>query len=161
MTSTQLQNSPQIGELAPDFTAASTSGAEVRLSDFRGKRNVLLAFFPLAFTGTCTKEMICFTEDFDQFADKGVEILPISVDSTASLKEFKSKLQMKTEMLSDFRREVSRTYGVLNEDRYYSNRAYFLIDKGGRVRWAHVEEQNGQRRENAELLTAIELLSLD
>jgi len=62
----------------------------VSLSSFRGKRNVLLAFFPLAFTGTCTKELICFTEDFDQFAGKGVEILPISVDSTASLREFKT-----------------------------------------------------------------------
>ncbi len=155
MTSTQLQNSPQVGDLAPDFTAASTSGSDVSLSSFRGKRNVLLAFFPLAFTGTCTKELICFTEDFDQFAGKGVEILPISVDATPSLKEFKNKLQMKTELLSDFRRDVSRVYGVLNEDRFYSNRAYFLIDKEGRVRWSHVESNNGQRRENSEILAAI------
>jgi peroxiredoxin len=159
MTSTQLQNSPQIGDLAPDFTAASTAGRDVSLSSFRGKRNVLLAFFPLAFTGTCTKELICFTEDFDQFAGKGVEILPISVDSTASLKEFKNKLQMKTELLSDFKRDVSRAYGVLNEDRFYSNRAYFLVDKEGRVRWSHVEGNNGERRDNSEILAAIELLS--
>lgn len=159
MMSTQLQNSPQIGDLAPDFTAASTSGSDVSLSSFRGKRNVLLAFFPLAFTGTCTKELICFTEDFDQFAGKGVEILPISVDATPSLKEFKNKLQMKTELLSDFKRDVSRAYGVLNEDRFYSNRAYFLIDKEGRVRWSHVEGNNGERRDNSEILAAIELLS--
>jgi peroxiredoxin len=155
MTGTQLQNTPQVGDLAPDFTAPSTSGGDVSLSSFRGKRNVLLAFFPLAFTGTCTKELVCFTEDFDQFAGKGVEILPISVDSTASLKEFKNKLQMKTELLSDFRRDVSRAYGVLNEERFYSNRAYFLIDKDGKVRWSHVESNNGQRRENSEILTAI------
>ena len=159
MTSTQLQNSPQAGDVAPDFIAASTSGKDVSLSSFRGKRNVLLAFFPLAFTGTCTKELICFTEDFDQFAGKGVEILPISVDSTASLKEFRNKLQMKTELLSDFKREISRAYGVLNEERFYSNRAYFLIDKEGRVRWSHVEGNNSQRRENSEILAAIELLS--
>ncbi|HEX7423341.1 MAG TPA: redoxin domain-containing protein [Terriglobales bacterium] len=159
MTSTQLQNSPQIGDLAPDFTAASTSGSDVSLSSFRGKRNVLLAFFPLAFTGTCTKELISFTQDFDQFAGKGVEILPISVDATPSLKEFKNKLQMKTELLSDFKRDVSRAYGVLNEDRFYSNRAYFLIDKEGRVRWSHVEGNNGERRDNSEILAAIELLS--
>jgi peroxiredoxin len=159
MTSTQLQNSTQVGDLAPDFTAASTSGNEVTLSSFRGKRNVLLAFFPLAFTGTCTKELACFTEDFDQFARNGVEILPISVDSTASLREFKSKLQMQTELLSDFKREISRVYGVLNEDRFYSNRAYFLIDKEGKVRWSHVESNNAQRRENSEILAAIKLLS--
>ena len=159
MTSTQLQNSPQVGDVAPGFTAASTSGTDVSLTSFRGKRNVLLAFFPLAFTGTCTKELICFTEDFDQFAGNGVEILPISVDSTASLREFKNKLQMKTELLSDFKRDISRAYGVLNEDRFYSNRAYFLIDKEGLVRWSHIEAKNGDRRENSEILAAIKLLS--
>jgi peroxiredoxin (alkyl hydroperoxide reductase subunit C) len=159
MTSAQLQNSPQVGDIAPDFTAASTSGKDVSLSSFRGKHSVLLAFFPLAFTGTCTKELVCFTEDFDQFAGKGVEILPISVDSTASLREFKNKLQMKTELLSDFKRAISRAYGVLNEDRFYSNRAYFLIDEGGRVRWAHIEANNSERRDNAEILAAIKLLS--
>ena len=159
MTSTQLQNSPQVGDLAPDFSVASTSGNEVSLSSFRGKRNVLLAFFPLAFTGTCSKELICFTEDFDQFAGKGVEILPISVDSTASLKEFKNKLQMKSELLSDFKRDVSRAYAVLNEERFYSNRAYFLIDRKGRVQWSHIERNNSERRDNSEILAAIELLS--
>jgi peroxiredoxin len=159
MTGTQLQNSPQVGDVAPDFTAASTSGKDVSLSSFRGKQNVLLAFFPLAFTGTCTKELICFTEDFDQFAGKGVEILPISVDASPSLKEFKNKLQMKTDLLSDFKRDISRAYGVLNEQRFFSNRAYFLIDKEGRVRWSHVEGNNRERRENSEILVAIELLS--
>lgn len=159
MTSTQLQNSPQVGDTAPDFTAASTSGSDVALSSFVGKRNVLVAFFPLAFTGTCTKELVCFSEDFDQFAGRGVEILPISVDSIPTLREFRNKLHIKTELLSDFKREISRAYGVLNEDRFYSNRAYFLIDKAGTVRWAHVESNNSERRENAEVLAAIELLS--
>jgi peroxiredoxin len=159
MTSTRLQNSPQIGDVAPDFTADSTSGKAVTLSSFRGKQNVLVAFFPLAFTGTCTKELVCFTEDFDQFAGKGVEILPISVDATPSLREFKNKLQMKTELLSDFRRDISRAYGVLNEDRFFSNRAYFLIDKSGRVRWSYIEANNSERRDNSELLAAIQLLS--
>jgi peroxiredoxin len=155
----QLQNTPRTGDPAPDFVAASTSGKDVSLSSFRGKSNVLLAFFPLAFTGTCTKELVCFTEDFDQFAGKGVEILPISVDSTASLREFKSKLGMKTELLSDFKREISRAYGVLNEDRFYSNRAYFLIDRAGNIRWSHIESNNSERRENGEILAAIKLLS--
>ena len=105
------------------------------------------------------RELICFTEDLDQFAGNGVEILPISVDSTASLREFKKKLNAKTELLSDFKRDVSRAYGVLDEHRFYSNRAYFLIDKEGRVQWSYVEANNGQRRDNAEILAAIKLLS--
>jgi peroxiredoxin len=159
MTVTQLQYSPQVGDIAPEFTAASTSGTDVSLASFRGTRSVLLAFFPLAFTGTCTKELVCFTEDFDQFVGQDVEILPISVDSTASLKEFKQKLQMRTDLLSDFKRDISRAYGVLNEERFYSNRAYFLIDKEGRVRWSHIEAKNGERRDNSEILAAIKLLS--
>ena len=159
MSATQLQNSPQVGDIAPEFTAASTSGSNIALSSFRGNRDVLLAFFPLAFTGTCTKELICFTEDFDQFAEKGVEILPISVDSTASLREFKNKLRSKTEFLSDFKRDISRAYGVLNEDRFYSNRAYFLIDKSGRIRWSHIESNNSERREDSELLAEIAKLN--
>jgi len=159
MTSTELQNSPQVGDVAPDFSAASTSGKEISLASFRDKRNVLLAFFPLAFTGTCTKELVCFSEDFDQFAGKGVEILPISVDSVPTLREFKQKLQMKTDLLSDFKRDISRAYGVLNEDRFYSNRAYFLVDKSGIVVWRHVESNNSDRRENSELFAAMRLLS--
>jgi len=159
MTSAQLQNSPQVGDVAPGFTAASTSGKDVSLSAFRGTRNVLLAFFPLAFSGTCSKELVCFTEDFDRFAGNDVEILPISVDSVPSLKEFKNKLQSKTELLSDFKRDVSRAYGVLNEERFFANRAYFLIDKEGRVRWSHVEGNNSERRENSEILAAIKRLS--
>lgn len=159
MTVAQLQNSPQAGDVAPDFQARSTSGKEVSLADFRGSKNVLVAFFPLAFTGTCTKELACFTEDFDRFAGRNVEILPISVDSVPTLREFKNKLQMKTELLSDFKRDISRAYGVLNDDRFYSNRAYFLIDKEGRVRWSHVETNNSERRENEEIFAAMELLS--
>src|SRR5437016_12350402 len=98
-------STPRAGDPAPDFTAKSTSGQPVTLSSFRGKKNVLLAFFPLAFTGTCSVELKCFTEDYDQFASKDVEILPISVDSVDSLKEFKSKLRMKTDLLSDFKRD--------------------------------------------------------
>lgn len=157
MTNSQ-QKIPQAGDAAPDFTAVSTSGDKVTLSQFRGKKNVLLAFFPLAFTGTCSIELKCFSEDYDQFAGKDVEILPISVDSADSLREFRNKLGMKTELLSDFKREISRAYGVLNEDKFYSNRAYFLIDRAGIVRWAHVEEHGGMRRENSEILAEVEKL---
>ena len=145
---------PPVGAPAPDFTLASTSGQTVTLSALRG-RNALLAFFPLAFTSTCTAEMCAFSEDFDAFATRDVVVLPISVDAVPSLKEFKKQQDMKTDLLSDFKREASRAYGVLNEDTFYSKRAYFLIDKSGIIRWAHVEEKAGMRRENAEILEQI------
>ncbi|HCT57357.1 MAG TPA: peroxiredoxin [Gemmatimonas aurantiaca] len=143
------------GTVAPDFTVASTSGQNVVLSGYRGQKNVLLAFFPLAFTSVCTSELCGFSDDFDAFTQGNVEVLPMSVDAVPSLKEFRSKYAMKVELLSDFKREVSAAYGVLREDTGFSNRAYFLIDKEGVIRWAHVEETPGQKRENAEILEAI------
>lgn len=150
---------PTTGESAPDFTLASTAGTQVTLSSFRGETNVLLAFFPLAFTGVCTAEMCAFSEDFDAFTSADVQVLPISVDAVPSLKEFKNKFALKVDLLSDFRRDASRAFGVLREDTFFSNRAYFLIDKAGVVRWTHVEDTPVQRRENAELLEAIKSLT--
>ncbi|MEP6763859.1 MAG: redoxin domain-containing protein [Gemmatimonadaceae bacterium] len=151
-------HTPHIGDLAPDFTLVSTSGEMVTLSDFRGKKNVLIAFFPLAFTSTCTEEVCAFSEDFDEFIGKNVEVVPISVDSYATLREYKKKYDLKVEMLSDFKRVASRAYGVLHEEKYYSNRAYFLLDKAGLLRWAHVEHPAKMRRENAELFEQINRL---
>src|SRR4051812_35102111 len=107
---------PAVGERAPDFSLQSTAGAAVKLSDFRGQSPVLLAFFPLAFTSTCTAELCEFSESFDRYTGKGVAVLPISVDSIPTLKEFKAKHSMKTELLSDFKREASRAFGVLRDD---------------------------------------------
>ena len=154
MTTTETRP-PVTGELAPEFSLASTSGTTVSLSAFRDRKNVLLAFFPLAFTSTCTSEMCAFSDDFDAFAGADVEVLPISVDAVPSLKEFKSKYHLKVDLLSDFRREASAAFGVLRDDTFFSNRAYFLIDREGVVRWAHVEESPGQRRENEEIFAAI------
>jgi peroxiredoxin len=159
MTASTLSRSPVAGESAPDFTLASTSGQSVTLSSFVGTKNVLLAFFPAAFTSTCTAELCAFTEDFDQFSGSDVAVLPISVDAVPSLREFKRKYEMKVELLSDFKREASRAYGTLWQDAYFSNRAYFLIDKQGIVRWAHVEENPGQHRENHEILEQIASLA--
>lgn len=149
---------PTIGTLAPDFTLASTSGEKVTLSSLRGK-NVLLAFFPLAFTGTCTKELCAFSDDFSQFKTANTEVLPISVDAVPSLKEFKAKEKIGVDLLSDFKREVSRLYGTLLEEHFFSNRAYILIDKQGVVRWVYVEEALGSRRENSEILAQIKQLA--
>ena len=149
---------PAVGDSAPDFALQSTAGGTARLSDFRGKSPVLLAFFPLAFTSTCTAELCEFSENFDQFAGKGVAVLPISVDSVPTLKEFKAKYAMKTDLLSDFKREASRAFGVLREDTFFSERAYFLVDRDGVVRWTHVESKLGDKRDAAELFAAIAAL---
>jgi peroxiredoxin len=148
---------PPIGRTAPDFTLPSTSGEKVTLSALRGKP-VLIAFFPLAFSGTCTAELCEMRDHNDQFAERGVVVLPISVDHTYSLKEYKAKYDLKTDLLSDFKRDVSRLYGVLLEDKYYSNRAYFLLDGEGIIRWEHIEANPGERRTDAEILAQIDQL---
>ena len=150
---------PPVGALAPDFTLASTSGEPVTLSAFRGKKNVLLAFFPLAFTSTCTAELCAFTDDYDKFTNPEMEVLPISVDSVPTLKEFRAKYELKEQLLSDFKRDASRAYGILMPETFHSRRAYILIDKAGIVRWVHVEVKKGLRRENTELLAEIAKLS--
>ncbi|HKU61695.1 MAG TPA: redoxin domain-containing protein [Gemmatimonadales bacterium] len=149
---------PPVGSPAPDFTLPSTAGTDVTLSSLRGK-NVLIAFFPLAFTSTCTDELLCFTEDYGAFQVADTVVLPISVDSIPTLREFKAKEWISVELLSDFKREVSRRYGTLLEDRFHTNRSYILIDRDGIVRWTYAEDTPKTRRENSELLERIRALS--
>lgn len=146
---------PAVGSAAPEFSLNTTSGTKVSLSEFKGKRNVLLAFFPAAFTSTCTAELCAFSDDYSAFEGHDVEVIPVSVDNVPSLKEFKTKYKMGVDLASDLRRDASRAYGTLMEPAFISTRAYFLIDKQGIVRWAHVEETPGTRRENAEILAEI------
>ena len=148
---------PAVGAPAPDFTLPSTAGAEVTLSRLRGK-NVLLAFFPLAFTSVCTREMCAFSEDYAQFQSADTVVLPISVDSVPTLKEFKAKEKIGVDLLSDFRRDVSRLYGTLLEEKFFSNRAYVVIDRAGIVRWTYAESTTGSRRENQDLLAELKKL---
>ena len=158
MTTVAHSGAPAVGQAAPDFTLPSTSGEPVTLSSFRGRQPALIAFFPLAFTSVCTAELCAFTDDYDAFAEAGVAVLPVSVDSIPTLKEFRSKHDIRVELLSDFKREAARAYDVLFEDTFFSTRAYFLVDRDGTVRWAHVESTPGQRRENAEILEQIRRL---
>lgn len=146
---------PAVGTAAPDFSLDTTGGQKVTLADFAGRQHLLLAFFPLAFTSTCTAEMCAFTDDYSAFAAHDVAVLPISVDAVPSLKEFKAKHGIAVDLASDFRREASRAYGTLLEHTFFSNRAYFLIDKAGIIRWRYVEETPRTRRENAEILAEI------
>lgn len=149
---------PALGSAAPDFTLETTSGEKVTLSGFRGKQPVLVAFFPLAFTSTCTAELCAMTDEWSAFEGSGAVVIPISVDAVPSLREYKAKYAMKVDLASDFRRDAARAYGVLNDEKYYANRSYFLVDREGILRWSHIEGRNGDRRQNAELLAEIEKL---
>ncbi|MHB1298249.1 MAG: redoxin domain-containing protein [Gemmatimonadaceae bacterium] len=149
---------PSVGSPAPEINLDTTGGTKATLSALKGHKNVLLAFFPLAFTSTCTTELCAFTEDYSAFEGKDVVVIPISVDAVPSLKEYKAKFKMGVELASDFKREASRAYGTLMESTFFSNRAYFLIDKQGIIRWSHVEATPSTRRENSEILAEIEKL---
>ncbi len=127
------------------------------LSALRGS-NVLLAFFPSAFSSVCTAEMGAFSDDFDQFRGFDTVVLPISVDHVDSLQAFREKEGIRVDLLSDFKREVSRRYGTLIEEAFLSNRAYVLVDRQGIIRWAFAEPNPGSRRENAELTGQIRKL---
>jgi peroxiredoxin len=143
------------GTVAPEFTLPGTAGGPVTLSHYRGNKNVLLAFFPAAGTLVCTSEMCAFGEDFDRFSAADVEVLGISMDSVEKLVQFRDAESLQVQLRSDVDGTVARQFGALWKSGTIANRAYFLIDKDGTVRWAHVEEHPGLRRENEEILEAI------
>ena len=149
---------PATGTPAPDFTLPSTSGQPVSLFSLRG-RKVLLAFFPAVFTRVCDAELCGFRDDFSDFTAADATVVPISTDTTERQREFKEAERLPMDLLSDADGRVSRQYGVYQEKRNRSERAYVLIDRDGMVRWRHVEEHGGFRRENAELLAEIAKLS--
>ncbi len=150
---------PAPGQPAHDFTLPSTAGRDISLSDYRDRSNVVLAFFPLAFTSVCTAELCAFSADFSRFEALDATVLGISVDSVPTLSAFKAQHGIGIDLLSDFKRMVSRTYGTLIDDLFFSQRAYFIVDRAGIVRWAHLERELGHRRENAELLRQLEALA--
>jgi peroxiredoxin len=129
----------KVGDTAPDFTLPSTGGKPVKLSDFHGKKNVVLAFYPAAFTGGCTKEMTAYGKSLDKFESADTQVFGVSTDNTPSQKVFAEQVGATFPMLSDFsKREVSKAYGVLMPDRGLANRATFVIDKEGKIQ--HIEE---------------------
>ena len=122
---------------------------KISLTDYRGK-NVLLLFFPLAFTSTCTKELCGVRDNIGQYNNSNAQVFGISVDSVYSLKKFKEDQHLNFELLSDFNKEVSITYGVLHETFGYgmrgvSKRAAFVIDAEGIIRYAEVLENPGNQ----------------
>ncbi|MBI4063571.1 MAG: peroxiredoxin [Elusimicrobia bacterium] len=158
--STQVAETKTIatGQTAPDFTLKDQNDQDIRLSDFKGKKNVVLAFYPLAFSPVCTKENECFTNDIGQYTQAGAEVLGISVDSTWTLKAWAKQLNFKHKLLSDFSREVSKKYGLFLADKNISQRATVIVDKQGKVTWVKIQPAITMQRENQEILTALKSL---
>jgi peroxiredoxin len=124
----------KVGDTAPDFTLPSTSGKPVSLADFHGKKTVVLAFFPAAFTGGCTSEMQKYQLGVDKFQTADTQVFGISEDNTPSQKEFAAKLNLAFPLLSDFTdRHVATEYGVLVPSRGIANRVTFVIDPDGKI----------------------------
>ena len=135
----------QVGEKAPTFTLHAHDKSEVALEDHHGK-NVVILFFPLAFTGTCTDELCAIRDDLSTYNDLNAEVLAISVDSLFTLDQYRQQNDYNFNLLSDFNKTVSRAYGAFYEDfvlnmQGVSKRAAFVIDKSGVVRYAEVLEK--------------------
>ena len=129
-----------IGDTAPDFELNDQTRTPVRLSDFRGKKHVLIIFYPLAFSGVCTGEMCDLRDSIDGFRSDDVETLAISVDSSAATAAWAAKEGYGFPLLSDFwpHGAVAESYGVFDAAIGLAKRGTFLVDKEGVVRFAEV-----------------------
>jgi peroxiredoxin len=126
-----------VGALAPEFTLKDQDQKEVKLSDFRGKKRVVLVFYPLDWSPTCTKEHACMVNDKKQFEDLDAQVLGLSVDSTWSHKAYADKMGIHYPLLADFhpRGAVAAKYGVYLEDKGITGRSIFIIDRDGKLAW--------------------------
>jgi mycoredoxin-dependent peroxiredoxin len=124
-----------IGDTAPDFTLKDQQGNDVTLSGFRGKQNVVLVFYPFTFTGVCQGELCAIRDDPSTFEAAGAQVLAISCDTRFAQQQWAEQQGFAFPVLSDFwpHGEVSRAYGVFNEDLGAAMRATFVIDKDGKV----------------------------
>ncbi|MCX5066753.1 peroxiredoxin [Micromonospora lupini] len=143
-----------VGAEAPDFVLKDQNNQEVRLSDFRGRRSVLLVFYPLAFTGTCQGELSEVRDNLDEYVNDDVQVLTVSVDSAYSHKIWAEREGYQFPMLADFwpHGAVAQAYGVFNDVAGFANRGTFVIDKAGVVRFAELNgpgearDQQGWRK---------------
>jgi peroxiredoxin len=122
-----------IGDSAPDFSLANQFGEMVSLADFKGKKPVVLVFYPLSFSGICTGELCEIRDNFDKFDQENVELLAISVDSKYVQKQFAEHEGYKFSVLADFwpHGAVAKQYGVFLEESGIANRATFVINTDG------------------------------
>jgi peroxiredoxin len=126
-----------LGQLAPDFVLKDQNQQEVKLSDFRGKKNVVLVFYPLDWSPVCTKEHASFANDLKRFEQLDAQVLGLSVDSVWSHKAFAEKMNIGYPLLADFhpRGAVASKYGIYLEERGITGRAIAVINRAGQVAW--------------------------
>ncbi|MTK04147.1 peroxiredoxin [Micromonospora sp. CP22] len=131
----------EVGAEAPDFVLKDQNNQQVRLSDFRGRRTVLLVFYPLAFTGTCQGELTEARDNLDEYVNDEVQLLTVSVDSVFAHKVWAEREDYQFPLLSDFwpHGAVAQAYGVFNEEAGIANRGTFVIDRAGVVRFAEMK----------------------
>lgn len=140
----------EIGQEAPNFTLKNQFGEEVTLSDYRGVKNVVLVFFPMAFTGICTGELCEIRDRSALLVNDDVQVLGISCDASPSQKVFAEQEGIEYPLLSDYwpHGAVSKAYGSFFEDRGFSLRGTFIIDKQGILRWSVVNGPGDARDPN-------------
>ena len=155
----QVNAPPEAGQPAPDFQLKGPGGQPFSLSEYRGSRNLLLAFFPLAFSPVCANQLPALERALPRFRALDTEVLGISVDSWYSNQEFARKLGLSFPLLSDFDRAACAAYGVLIPERGYSNRAYFVVDKRGRIVWREVSPTPTEIPSTEDALAALEGLA--
>lgn len=134
-----------IGSKAPEFTLFNSEKGEVKLSDYAGK-NLLILFYPQAFTGTCTTELCSIRDGISEYGRLNTEVVGISVDSLFTLAKFKEDQKFNFPLLSDFNKTVSTAYGCLYDEFVFgmkgvSKRSAFIVDKDGIIRYAEVLEK--------------------
>jgi mycoredoxin-dependent peroxiredoxin len=126
-----------VGQAAPDFALKDQNQKEVKLSDFAGKKRVVLVFYPLDWSPTCTNEHACFVNDMKNFATLDAEVLGVSVDSVWSHKAYAEKMHITYSLLADFqpRGAMAETYGVFLPEKGITGRSIVIVDKQGKVAW--------------------------
>jgi mycoredoxin-dependent peroxiredoxin len=127
----------EVGDEAPDFELKDQHGAPVRLSSFRGNKNVVLVFYPLAFSGVCTGELCAMRDEFPEVNRDDVELLTVSVDSMFTHRAWADAEHFGFGLLSDFwpHGAVAKEYGVFDDEKGLAVRGTFVIDKNGAIRW--------------------------
>jgi peroxiredoxin len=149
----------EVGQEAPDFSLRDQNGQTVELASFRDQKNVLLVFYPFAFSGTCTGELCQVRDELPRYQNDEVQVLAVSVDAPFALKAFATAEGYQFPLLADFwpHGAVAQKYGVFNDIAGMANRGTFLVDKQGVVRFAEMNSP-GEARDQSGWLKAVDAL---